>query len=57
MWKSPRYGAINLMGRRSTSGEDRTPWYYAGGAGGKDTHMNTIYMNIRYTLPGGMPAF
>jgi hypothetical protein len=55
MWKSPRYGALNLMGQYIW--ENRAPWYYAGGAGGKEAQMNTIYMNIRYTLPGGMPSF
>jgi hypothetical protein len=38
--------------------ESRSPWYYAANqAGGKDAHMNTLYFNLRYTLPGGMPSF
>jgi hypothetical protein len=55
MWKNPRYGAINFMGQYMY--EIRAPWYYAGGAGGKGTQNNTVFFNIRYTLPGSMPAF
>jgi hypothetical protein len=35
---------------------DRRPWSVAAGAP-KGTHDNTIYINIRYTLPGSMPNF
>jgi hypothetical protein len=35
---------------------DRVPWFVAVGAP-KGTHDNTIYFNLRYTLPGGMPNF
>jgi hypothetical protein len=55
LWKNARYGALNLMGQYIW--EERSPWFYNGGAGGHGTHMNTVYMNIRYTLPGGMPSF
>jgi hypothetical protein len=55
MWKSPRYGAVNFMGQYMY--EVRAPWYYAGGAGGKGTQNSTVFFNLRYTLPGGMPAF
>jgi len=54
MWRNPRYGAINLMGQYEYL--MRNPWYVAPGAP-KATHDNTIYMNIRYTLPGAMPNF
>jgi hypothetical protein len=54
MWRNPRYGAINLMGQYEYLMRD--PWYVAPGAP-KATHDNTIYMNIRYTLPGAMPNF
>lgn len=54
-WKNPRYGAVNFMGQYMW--ESRSPWFYAGGPGGKGTHMNTLYFNIRYTLPGSMPSF
>ena len=48
-WKSPRYGAINLMGQYEWL--ERMPWYVAAGAP-KNTHDSTIYFDIRYTLPG-----
>ena len=54
MWRNPRYGAINLMGQYEYLMRD--PWYVAPG-NPKATHDNTIYMNIRYTLPGAMPNF
>jgi hypothetical protein len=54
MWKNPRYGAINLMGQYEWL--ERDPWYVAVGAP-KNTHDNTIYVNVRYTLPGSMPNF
>ena len=49
MWASPRYGAINVMGQYEWLA--RTPWYVAAGSP-KGTHDNTIYFNVRYTLPG-----
>ncbi len=54
MWASPRYGAVNVMGQYEWL--DRDPWFVAVGAP-KNTHDNTIYVNIRYTLPGAMPNF
>jgi hypothetical protein len=38
--------------------EERAPWYYAlNQAGGKGTQANTVFFNIRYSLPGSMPTF
>jgi hypothetical protein len=55
LWKDARYGALNFMGQYQYS--MRSPWYWAANiAGGKGTHDNTIYFNLRYTLPGGAPA-
>jgi len=54
IWSSPRYGAINLMGQYEYL--ERNPWYVSAGAP-KGTHDSTVYFNIRYTLPGGMPNF
>jgi hypothetical protein len=53
MWSNPRYGAINLMGQYEYA--TRNPWYI--GTGPKAAHDNTIYFDIRYTLPGSMPSF
>jgi hypothetical protein len=54
MWANPRYGAINVMGQYEYLARD--PWSVATGAP-KATHDNTIYFNVRYTLPGAMPNF
>jgi hypothetical protein len=54
MWRDPRYGAINVMGQYEWL--ERDPWFVAIGAP-KNTHDSTIYMDIRYTLPGAMPNF
>jgi hypothetical protein len=54
IWANPRYGAINAMGQYEWL--SRVPWFVAAGAP-KGTHDNTIYFNLRYTLPGGMPNF
>jgi hypothetical protein len=54
MWSNPRYGAINVMGQYEWL--LREPWFVAAGAP-KETHDNTIYFNVRYTLPGSMPNF
>jgi hypothetical protein len=53
-WKNPKYGAINLMGQYEYA--TRSPWYVALGSP-KAAHDNTIYFNIRYSLPGSMPNF
>jgi hypothetical protein len=53
IWKDAKYGAINLMGQYEYL--MRLPWYVAVNAP-KATHDNTIYFNVRYTLPGGAPA-
>jgi hypothetical protein len=54
IWANPRYGAINAMGQYEWL--SRNPWFVAANAP-KGTHDNTIYFNLRYTLPGGMPNF
>lgn len=54
LWADPRYGAINLIGQYEYL--TRAPWYVAP-ANPNATHDNTIYFDVRYTLPGGMPKF
>jgi hypothetical protein len=54
MWASPRYGAINLIGQYEYL--TRNPWYIAAFAPDA-THDSTVYFDIRYTLPGSIPAF
>jgi hypothetical protein len=54
LWKDAKYGALNFMGQYEYL--MRSPWYWAANVpGGKGTHDNTIYLNFRYTLPGGAP--
>jgi len=54
IWKDAKFGAINVMGQYEWMFRD--PWYVATGAP-KGTHDNTIYFNLRYSLPGSMPKF
>src|ERR1700733_8896904 len=54
VWASPRYGAINLIGQYEYL--TRNPWYIAPN-NPDQTHDNTIYFDIRYTLPGSIPNF
>jgi hypothetical protein len=54
LWRSPRYGAVSLMGQYEYLTRDL--WSVAAGAP-KAAHDNTIYVNLRYTLPGSMPPF
>src|SRR5579871_1413847 len=53
-WKNPRLGALSLIGQYEYMLRD--PWYVAAGAP-KSAHDNTVYLNLRYTLPGQAPVF
>jgi hypothetical protein len=53
IWKDAKWGAVNVMGQYAYI--FREPWYVATGAP-KAAHDNTIFMNLRYTLPGAPPA-
>ena len=53
-WRDPRYGAVNLISQYEYLTRD--PWFIAAGSP-KATHDNTIFIDIRYTLPGSMPPF
>jgi uncharacterized coiled-coil protein SlyX len=53
LWKDAKYGALNVMGQYEYL--SRNPWYVAAGAP-KNAHDNTIYINLRYTLPGSAPT-
>ncbi|HTW67479.1 MAG TPA: hypothetical protein VME17_22830 [Bryobacteraceae bacterium] len=54
VWGSPRYGSVNLIGQYEYL--TRNPWYIGTGLPDQ-THDSTIYFDVRYTLPGSMPAF
>ncbi len=53
LWKSPQYGALNVMGQYSYI--FRNPWAVASGAPA-NTHIHLIMFNLRYTLPGVAPT-
>ena len=53
IWKDAKYGALNFMAQYEYA--LRNPWYIAPNAP-KGTHDNTIYINLRYSLPGGVPT-
>jgi hypothetical protein len=57
IWKDPKYGALNFMAQYEYLTRD--PWSVIANAAGlyppKATHDNTVYLNLRYTLPGAPP--
>jgi hypothetical protein len=53
LWKNAKYGALNLMGQYAYF--TRNPWYVAS-LSPKTTHMNEVFLNLRYTLPGSAPT-
>jgi hypothetical protein len=52
-WRNPNYGALQFMAQYSYV--FRQPWYVASDQPG-EANVNMIYLNIRYTLPGGPPS-
>ncbi len=53
IWKDAKWGAVNFMGQYAYI--FREPWYVAPNSA-KGAHDNTIFLNLRYTLPGAPPA-
>jgi len=53
LWKDAKYGALNFMGQYSYL--FRNPWFVANGQP-SDAHINMVFFNLRYTLPGSAPA-
>jgi hypothetical protein len=51
-WKDPRYGALSFIYQYAY--ESRNPWAVALGQP-SNAHDNSLYFNIRYTLPGAPP--
>jgi hypothetical protein len=52
LWKDAKYGALNFMGQYSYL--VRNPW--AVGTGPEDAHLNMVFLDLRYTLPGSAPT-
>jgi hypothetical protein len=53
IWKHPRYGAVSLIGQYSYLTRD--PWYVATGHPA-NAHLNEVFLDLRYTLPGSAPT-
>jgi hypothetical protein len=54
LWRDPRYGALNFMGQYSYL--VRNPWFVANNGSPEDAHLNMVFLNLRYTLPGSAPT-
>jgi len=52
-WKDARFGALSFITQYSYF--VRSPWYTSSGAP-KNTHLNEVFLDLRYTLPGSAPA-
>ncbi len=52
-WKDPKYGALSFMGQYEYA--TRNPWSVANNTP-SSAHDNTVYLDFRYTLPGGAPV-
>ena len=51
LWKDGKFGALNLMGQYSFL--SRKPWATLDPS---DAHLNMVFLNLRYTLPGSAPT-
>jgi hypothetical protein len=52
-WRDPRWGALQFMLQYSWI--NRYPWVVLAGQP-KDAHNSTVFINLRYALPGNAPA-
>ena len=53
LWRDGKYGALNFMGQYSFV--HRNPWVVPAGSD-KVAHLNMVFLNLRYTLPGSAPT-
>jgi hypothetical protein len=53
LWKDAKYGAVNYAMQYSYV--NRAPWFAAAGQP-SNAHVNMIYADFRYTLPGSAPT-
>jgi hypothetical protein len=53
LWRDPRWGQLRIDGQYEYLW--RAPWFVAPGSP-KQAHDNTVYLNLRYALPGAPPA-
>jgi hypothetical protein len=52
-WQDPKYGALQFMTQYSYV--TRNPWYVGPGQPA-NAHLNMVFLNLRYALPGAPPA-
>jgi len=52
LWRDAKYGALNFMGQYSYL--QRNPWIIPATLD-REGHMNMVFFNLRYTLPGSAP--
>jgi hypothetical protein len=53
LWRDAKYGALNFMGQYSYL--QRNPWIIPATLD-REGHLNMVFLNLRYTLPGSAPA-
>jgi len=53
LWKDAKYGALNIITQYAWF--TRNPWYIAPNSP-KAAHLNTVWVDVRYTLPGSAPT-
>jgi hypothetical protein len=51
IWRDAKFGALNIMGQYSYV--NRKPWALVDPS---DAHLNMVFLNLRYTLPGSAPT-
>jgi hypothetical protein len=51
IWRDAKWGAVNFMGQYSYL--TRNPWVTTTA---EDAHLNMVFLNLRYTLPGSAPT-
>jgi hypothetical protein len=54
IWKDAKYGALNFIFQYSYLA--RNPWYVANNGSPEDSHLNMLFFDLRYTLPGSAPT-
>jgi hypothetical protein len=53
-WRNPRYGQLSLITQYSYL--TRNPWYIPNNGSPENAHLNMIFLDLRYTLPGSAPT-
>jgi hypothetical protein len=53
-WRNPRYGQLSLITQYSYL--TRNPWYIPNNGSPEDAHVNMVFLDLRYTLPGSAPT-